>query len=413
VQLTRIPIFQFGMYSSDDMEISCGQPFYIDGPVHSNGSLYTEPDNVMVFAMGVSAVNQIYFAREPLDPRGAPAGSVVYMQGAISNAAPLTLPIGTTNTSAAIQQIIQPAPVGEDPTSPLGRLRYYNQVDMIVNVSSTGVIATSGRFNSFITAIPTNELALFLTTTNSFYDWRESKTIHPIDLNVGKLVKWSATNQDLRFVLGTRDVMSIYVNDTRTASATVLPAVRVWNGATLPSLGLTVATSRPLYVWGNYNQTNAANLNTTNTITTRPASLVADAVTILSSAWTDANSSSPVNSRTAVSNTVNAAIIAGEVYTTAASYSGGMENFQRFLENWSPATYTYNGSLVKMFASVYATNAWSKTNVYNPPSRNWYFDPNYNNPSLLPPLTPSLQTIYRDKWATVAANQTTATYTPW
>ena len=170
---------------------------------------------------------------------------------------------------------------------------------MIVNVSPTGVTATSGRFNSFITAIPTNELALFLSITNSFYDWRESKTIHPLDLNVGKLVKWSATNQDLRFVLGTRDVMSIYVNDTRTASATVLPAVRVWNGATLPSLGLTVATSRPLYVWGNYNQTNAANLNTTNTTTTRPASFVADAVTILSSAWTDANSTGSRSARTA------------------------------------------------------------------------------------------------------------------
>jgi hypothetical protein len=413
VQLTRIPIFQFGMYSADDMEISCGKPLYIDGPVHSNGSLYTEPDNIMTFAMLVSAVNQIYFAREPLDGRGTPTGSVVFMMGAVSNAASLTLPIGTTNTSAAIQQVIQPPPVGEDPLSPLGRVRYYNQVDMIINVTPTGVSATSGRFNSFITAIPTNELALFVSTTNTFYDSRESKTVQVLDLNVGMLTKWSATNQDLRFVLGNRDVSSVYVKDTRTASATILPAVRVWNGVTLPSLGLTVATSRPLYVWGNYNQTNAANLNTTNTTTTRPASLVADAVTVLSPAWTDANSSNLLALRIAVSDTLNAAIISGSVYTTLSNYSGGMENFQRYLESWTLATATYNGSLVKMFASVYATNNWGKANVYNPPSRNYYFDPSYNNPSKLPPLTPSLQTISRNRWATIAANQVVATNTPW
>ena len=73
VQLTRIPIFQFGMYSSDDMEISCGQPFYIDGPVHSNGSLYTELDNVMVFVDGRFG-GQPDFLRAKLSPvpRGAP-----------------------------------------------------------------------------------------------------------------------------------------------------------------------------------------------------------------------------------------------------------------------------------------------------------------------------------------------------
>jgi hypothetical protein len=324
------------------------------------------------------------------------------------------LPIGTTNTAQAMQQVIQPPPLGEDPSSPLGRLRYYNQADMIVSVSSAGATASSGRFNSFLTLIPSNELALFVTTTNSFYDARESKTVQPIDINVGMLTKWSATNSNLRFALGSRDVSSVYVYDTRTASSTTLPSVRIWNGLTLPSMGLTLATSRPLYVWGNFNQTNAANLNTTNTLTTRPASLVADAVTILSPAWTDALSASPLASRNpATSNTVNAAIIAGAVYTTPSYYSGGMENFQRFLEDWSSATYTYNGSLVKLFPCAYATNGWGKTNVYKPPTRNYYFDPNYNTPSKLPPLTPSLQTIHRNRWATVAANQTTATNTPW
>src|SRR5579871_4289236 len=153
VQLTRIPIFQFAMYSSDDMEISCGQPFLIDGPVHSNGQLYVEPDNVMSFAMPVSAVFNILFQRAPLDTRAAPSGSVVYLQGAVSNAPSLNLPIGATNGSSAVQQIIMPPPVGEDPNSIVGRLRYYNQSDMIINITTKVVSVTSGRFNSFATTV--------------------------------------------------------------------------------------------------------------------------------------------------------------------------------------------------------------------------------------------------------------------
>ena len=127
----------------------------------------------------------------------------------------------------------------------------------------------------------------------------------------------------------------------------------------LPS-GLTVATGRPLYVQGDYNQLNAANLGTANTSTTRPASLVGDAITILSDGWSDANSTSPVGSRTASATTVNAALLTGAVDTTLGHYSGGMENFPRFLETWGSANvFTYNGSMIKMFPSLYATNVWN------------------------------------------------------
>jgi hypothetical protein len=182
----------------------------------------------------------------------------------------------------------------------------------------------------------------------------------------------------------------------------------VFNGLQLPPRGLTVATASPLYVFGNYNQTNAANLGTSNTTTTLPASLVADAVTILSANWTDANSQAAVASRNATPTTVNAAILAGAVDTAGGNYGGGMENFPRFLETWGLANpFTYNGSMVKMFPSQYATNIWGNANVYAPPARNWTFDVNFNNPAKLPPLTPSLETVIRGQWATVAPNQTT------
>ena len=423
LQLAGIPIFQFGMYSSGNMEISCGQPFDVTGHVHCNGTLYVEPDNSLKFESDVTAVVAALFQRDPLDTRGKPAGGVVYVQ-TNSPSFPvqaLTLPIGTTNTPEAIREIIEPPPLGENPGSPIGLLRYYNQCDMLLVVSNSGVSATSGSFNNFLTSITNKELALFVSiTNNSFWDAREGKTVQPIDINIGSLKTWSETNSNLRLVLMTANLSSvyimnsIYVVDRRTLPGTSLGAVRVFNGLQIPTNGLTVATGRPLYVQGHYNQTDPANLATANTATTRPASLVADAISILSEAWSDANSANPVSSRIAASTTVNAAFLTGVVETTAGQYSGGMENFPRFLETWGLANiFTYNGSMVKMFPSLYATSAWNNNNnIYAPPRRDWAYDSNFDDPTKLPPKTPSLLKVIRGKWATVAPGSNVAVVVP-
>jgi hypothetical protein len=117
-----------------------------------------------------------------------------------------------------------------------------------------------------------------------------------------------------------------------------------------------------------------------------------------------------VGSRVASSTTVNAAFLTGVVETTSEHYSGGMENFPRFLETWGLANvFTYNGSMVKMFPSLYATNAWNNNNnIYSPPKRNWSFDLNFRDPTKLPPLTPSFLVTKRSQWATLPAGQTVA-----
>ncbi len=413
IQLARIPIFQFAMYSSGDMEISCGQDFKITGRVHSNGQLYVEPDKILTFQSDVTAVNSILFQRHPLDTRTPPAGSAVYEARKDSHVAAMTLPIGTTNTPTAVREIIQPPPPGEDPNSPLGRLRYYNLADMILVVSNTGISVTSQKFNGLVTSLVTTPILVselsggVVTTTNSFWDAREGKTVRPIDIDVAALGNWSKTSPTLKGAIGASDKLSsLYVLDQRTLAATNLSAVRIRNGASLPTPGLTVATARPLYVLGHYN---APSLGTTNTSATRPASVIADAITILSPNWRDTNSTKTVSSRNATPTTINAAILTGVVETTAGQYSGGMENFPRFLETWGSANpLTYNGSMVKMFPSLYATNAWGKTNVYSPPARNWAYDVNFNDATKLPPLTPSLMKVFRGQWATVAPNSKVA-----
>ena len=73
-----------------------------------------------------------------------------------------------------------------------------------------------------------------------------------------------------------------------------------------------------------------------------------------------------------------------------------MENFIRLLEDWGigvsggKQTLTYNGSIVVLFYSQYATNHWNYGNYYTAANRNWAFDMNFTNAAKLPPLTPKV-----------------------
>ena len=87
-------------------------------------------------------------------------------------------------------------------------------------------------------------------------------------------------------------------------------------------------------------------------------------------------------------------------------YSGGLENYPRFLEDWSGKNFTYNGSMVVMFPSRYATSWWvgpSATSYYQAPWRVWAFDKNYLSLQKLPPCTPQVRKLVRGQWTTIAA----------
>jgi hypothetical protein len=65
--------------------------------------------------------------------------------------------------------------------------------------------------------------------------------------------------------------------------------------------------------------------------------------------------------------------------------------------------------MIKMFPSLYATNAWNNNNnIYSPPKRNWAYDVNFDDPTMLPPKTPSLLKVIRGQWANVAPGQNAA-----
>jgi hypothetical protein len=118
-----------------------------------------------------------------------------------------------------------------------------------------------------------------------------------------------------------------------------------------------------------------------------------------------------IGSRSATTDTVNAAFLTGNVPSNDINYSGGVENFPRFLENWSGYNFYYNGSMVEMFPSQIANSPWPGTgSVYNPPTRDWTFDSNFSNPAEIPPLTPKVIYIQRSQWSMLSPGTTAANF---
>ncbi len=172
------------------------------------------------------------------------------------------------------------------------------------------------------------------------------------------------------------------------------------------SCGLTIATENPLYVNGDYNSNSAGGGWADHNV---PASVVADAVMLLSRNWNDVNSfSSPfaTGGRTGADTWYRMGVVAGKGASfpipawdsTALDGSqdfgtdGGVHNFMRFLENWG-STLHYQGSIISLFYNRQAIGLYKGGIVYSPPTRDYQFDTNFLNPSLLPPRTPMLRDI--------------------
>lgn len=404
-----IPIFQFAMFYNLDYECSALPLMTVNGPVHCNGNIHLTPWNGLTFRTNITATKQILRSPKSGNTKGG-NGPVTYGGARDGGVSTLALPIGTNNTPAAVRQVIEMPPAGEDPNSTMGQQRLYNKADMIILVSNNSVRVTSGRMNNFTNIIGTNQYGSWLRTNVPipFYNAREQKNILYTEIDIGRLRMWNtntiATNNSLRPHLAYGDVRVIFIADFRSTNTTQ-PGIRLVNGQTNLPQGLTIASPQPVYIKGHYNCPVSAHLGTTNTTATVPCAILADAITVLSSAWNDGTSSGSLGSRNAVNTTVNAAFLAGIVETsTSTGYSGGVENFPRFLEEWTNRTLTYNGSMVVMYLSRYAVKPWVDINIYyNPPIRNWSFDTSFRNPLKLPPATPSAYALMRGTWNLASA----------
>lgn len=265
-------------------------------------------------------------------------------------------------------QVITTTASYTDP-EPIADRRLYNQAGIRIRVSGS-TITVQGANGVILSTAQINAIKAALTQ-QTIYDRREGKNVDLTTLNMGSV------NATLNAIPTFNNIL--YIDDVSSTGITDPKGIRLTNGSTLPSDGLTVASQNPVYIQGDF-----------NTAGTRVSSAVfADGVTILSNNWNDSNSSSGLSSRVASNTTVNTAIVAGFMpsgWTNPATgatydYSGGLNNFPRFLETWSGKTFTYMGSMIELFTSQIATGEWDTGAIYSPPKRVWSFDTNFiDNP---------------------------------
>jgi type II secretory pathway pseudopilin PulG len=203
-------------------------------------------------------------------------------------------------------------------------------------------------------------------------------------------------------------------------------AVRLINGSVIPgkyvaatpanTKGFTFASENGVYVLGNYNATGVTAIgsptdpdvyqphDTPNHI---PASVVGDAITILSNNWVDGRSFRypfTLAQRQATDTVDRFAMLSGDSISSLEAdpnqgggdprLNGGVHNFKRFLEDWGGNTLSYSGSLINLYNSHNNNGAFKCcTNVYSPPNRDWTFDISFMDPTRLPPGTPFFQSI--------------------
>jgi hypothetical protein len=255
----------------------------------------------------------------------------------------------------------------------------------------TGAAITSGStYNQIVNALATNQV---------IQDNREATFVRLTTLDVNQLT--SAMNKLPAWNHTGTGGGIIYISDTSAGTAvsctlngntvsTIKRGIRIKNGSTLPSGGMTVVAENPVYIQGDYNTGGSNPPSNSGTYTDpdvsgytrRYAAIVADAITVLSSGWSDANSDKSISSRVATNTTVNAALVTGQVPSGGGFYSGGGENFVRFLEDWqkNSNTFTYYGSMVELFNSQQGTGKWqSSSNVYKAPGLHWYYDTNFQS----------------------------------
>jgi len=400
--------FTFAMFYVDDLELHPSQAMSISGPIHTNGNLYIGTSNFTMEAPSVASPTsgRVEFSSSyvngpsPKDPThlASSATKPTFVADMPPSMQPPYLPFGwnlnldasTGNNENYHELIERPDPAAT--TDPIGSIRFHNQADfrVLVNGTTTADFTVhkknaSGGFDLVTSGNDYNTIMGALDGSGSdldqaiIQDVREGGPILVTTIDIGEISK--------NVTLG-----MIYVSDTTAGTlitknfngldhTTAKRGIRLKNGHKIePAAGLTFVSENPVYIQGNYNTGDSPPSNsgtytspTGSGYTRKPCAIVADAINVLSNAWND---TTPTASRVASNTTVNAALVTGNVPSNGTTYSGGGENFIRFLENWSGKSFTYYGSMVQMWQSEQATGPWSASStVYTAPTTNkWFYD---------------------------------------
>jgi hypothetical protein len=214
---------------------------------------------------------------------------------------------------------------------------------------------------------------------SAFYDSRERQDVSVINIDMGNLRESG--------IAPTNGIL--YVSNEGAAGA-----IRIDNAAELPVSahgGFAIASDDAVYVRGDF-----------NTVNKKPVMVAADAVMVQSNAWDDSKSNSTdMNVRKATATEMNGVFLQGIVPSQEDAgvqyYSGGLENFFRFMENWTGTVFTFSGSMVCMWESQKWVGYWRDWPVSRPPDRSWSWDSTLAATGG-PPGVPSVYEVVRRHW---------------
>jgi hypothetical protein len=413
--------WNWAIFYIDPLEIHPGPPFTVTGWVHTNYDLYTA-HNTLTFADKVTYASDWFINFMPGDlkhpekpaspnwPSNLPPARDNALQPFGMDATAIFISTDTKPNNDSYHELIEPPVTGS--LDPLSNSRYWNQASVAIQVDNSNNVTigqpnSDGTITAFATSNPLYQMfSSAISTNQSIQDNREAAKIRLLTLDIGKIENNTSGLSPTYKSPGFNGIVFVYDNSNTSTSRR---GVRLVNGSKIPSAGLTVASLNPVYIQGDYNTggnppSNASPSDATTPqvagYTRAPCAVVADAVSVLSNSWVDANSFAGTGSRVATNTTINTAILAGIVPTAAVggdgSYSGGAENFPRFLEDWSQGILTYYGSMVELYRSQQATGEWGKANVYMPPARHWYFDTNFR--IYPPPGSLMLYSYVKGRW---------------
>ena len=410
----QVPLFQFGAFygAGVDLEISPGPSMTFNGRVHANSNIYVGAGSTLTFGSSMTSAGTIQrqvkrssdipWGNDPLimdgngnyqplnfDHSYRPGFSSTWAASAWQAQANSVFGNNVRDSAMGVGQIVPPVPdLFYNPSNP--DVVAHQLIEAPGPSDSPALLAAKMysqaglRIVDGVAADMSNSpvsLAPGVITTASFYDAREARMMSVVQIDVGLLrASGGAPANGVMYV----------------ANTTPGAAVRLVNGAQLPSQGLSVVTQNPAYIQGDYNTVNKV-----------PAAVLADAVTVLSNQWASNNSDTKgamlTSARPASPTTVNAALALGPSGESTLSNGGNgqLENDIRFLEDWNNQTFTYQGSIVNLWHSQQAQGPWmccgsGGGQYYTAPTRVWSYDTLFN--AVPPPGTPLGVLMLRGPW---------------
>jgi len=405
----RTSLFMYQIFFENDLEILPGPNFNLKGLIHTNENLYLNSNNTLnIYSDSLTSAGTIRRGR--LDSSDI-TGTVKISQGdedgtlkTMSSGADSSNTNWTTLAKDTWQGVIKDKSLGatrlEAPKlqsfQPDG---YYAQnagINIKVN-NSGGTVTYDIKYNGTTKTFTSAQLNGALTE-KTMYDYREYPSLTNPTKNTPVLVTNVDVNKlktalnyypDNGLIYMTRnDAVEDKDTDPYTPDANrVVRGFKMVNGSTLPD-ATTIVSNDPVYIQGDFNKHTSTDPAQD---TWKPSAIIADAITLLSNSWNDGISNwkdgtvNPSKTLPVASNTqYNTVFITGNVPTKVGQYSGGLENFPRFLENWSSKTVDVTGGFIQLFRSKFSTGKWGG-GYYSAPNRDWKSESRFSDLNDLPP----------------------------